>query len=325
MLGIRNDIGRIDGMLSVVVPAYNEGKMIEKTAMVIRGVLFEANITHEIVFVDDGSRDETWDEIKRASENFEDVRGVHFSRNFGKEAAIFAGLEAADGECCAVMDCDLQHPPQKLPEMYALWQEGWQVVNGVKADRGKESAMHGFAARTFYKLMSRAAKIDMSRSSDFKLMDRQVVDTLLSLKERKTFFRALVGWIGYRSIDVPFYVEERQEGTSHFSTRSLIKYAVSNISSFSAAPMQIVTFIGCIFLVVAAVLGVQTLVHWFNGSAADGFTTVIILILLVGSIQMISLGIIGYYIAQIYMEGKARPRYLVESECGKKYKEAAND
>lgn len=303
-------------MLSVVVPAYNEGKMIAKTARVIASVLDEAGIAHEIIFVDDGSRDETWSEIERASHEIAFVRGVHFSRNFGKEAAIFAGLEAARGDCCAVMDCDLQHPPQKLPEMYAFWQDGYQVVNGVKADRGKESAAHGFAARTFYKLMSRAAKIDMSRSSDFKLMDRQVVDTLLSLKERKTFFRALVGWVGYRSVDVPFYVEERSEGASHFSTSALVRYAVSNISSFSVAPMQIVTVIGCVFLLGAAVLGVQTLYNWFNGSAADGFTTVIMLILLVGSIQMISLGIIGYYIAQIYMEGKGRPRYLVDDVCG---------
>ena len=303
-------------MLSVVVPAYNEGKMIAKTARMIHAVLVETAIFHEIVFVDDGSRDETWREIERVSREMAVVRGVHFSRNFGKEAAIFAGLEAARGDCCAVMDCDLQHPPQKLPEMYAYWQEGYQVINGVKADRGKESAAYGFAARAFYKVMSRAAKIGMSRSSDFKLMDRQVVDTLLALKERKTFFRALVGWVGYRSIDVPFYVEERVEGTSHFSTGSLVRYAVSNISSFSAAPMQLVTVIGCVFLLMAVLLGVQTLFHWFNGTAADGFTTVIMLILLVGSIQMISLGIIGYYIAQIYMEGKARPRYLVDAVCG---------
>lgn len=303
-------------MLSVVVPAYNEGKMIAKTARTIVVVLNEAGIDHEIIFVDDGSRDETWLEIERASREVSAVRGVRFSRNFGKEAAIFAGLEAAGGECCAVMDCDLQHPPQKLPEMYALWREGYQVVNGIKADRGKESAAYGFAARAFYKVMSRAAKIDMSRSSDFKLMDRQVVNTLLSLKERRTFFRALVGWAGYRSIDVPFYVEERSEGASHFSTSALVRYAVSNISAFSVAPMQIVTVIGCVFLLLAAVLGVQTLYSWFNGTAADGFTTVIMLILLVGSIQMISLGIIGYYIAQIYMEGKGRPRYLVDDVCG---------
>lgn len=302
-------------MLSVIVPAYNEEGLVLAAAQRLHEVLAGADIPYEVIFVDDGSRDRTWDEIDMAHQNFPDVRGLRFSRNFGKEAAIFAGLGAADGECCAVIDCDLQHPPEKLVEMYALWQDGWEVVNGVKEDRGEESAAHGFAAKCFYKLMSRAAKIDMSRSSDFKLMDRRVVNALLALPERKTFFRALVGWVGFRSIDVPFSVEERTTGTSHFSTLSLIRYALSNISAFSSAPMQIVTVIGGIFLLLAIALSVQTLVLWASGNAADGFTTVIILLLLIGSIIMISLGIIGYYIAQIYIESKERPRYLVAQTC----------
>lgn len=159
--------------------------------------------------------------------------------------------------------------------------------------------------------MSRAAKIDMNSSSDFKLMDRQVVDALLRLPERRTFFRALVGWVGYRAIDVPFSVEERAQGTTHFSAWSLMRYAVANITSFSSAPLQIVTVIGSVFLLFALVLGVHTLAEWASGQAADGFTTVIVLILLTGSIIMISLGIIGYYLAQIYIECKDRPRYLI--------------
>ncbi len=303
-------------MLSVVIPSYNEEGNVRKAAQRLATVLGGAGIRYELIFVDDGSGDETWAAIEGASAEVPSVRGVRFSRNFGKEAAIFAGLESARGDCCAVIDCDMQHPPEKLPEMVALWKEGWDVVNGVKESRGEESAVHGFAARMFYKLMNKVVKFDMSRSSDFKLMDRRVVDALLGLKERKTFFRALVGWVGFRSIDVPFDVEERTEGTSHFSTTALVRYAVTNITAYSVAPMQFVTVIGCVFLLVAAVLGVQTLWMWMRGNAADGFTTVIMLILLIGSIQMISLGIIGYYIAQIYMEGKGRPRYLVAEQCG---------
>lgn len=305
-------------MLSVVVPAYNEDELVRVTAARLGSILRDAAIPYELLFVDDGSRDNTWQEITAAHAADENVRGLRFSRNFGKEAAIFAGLGAAQGDCCAVIDCDLQHPPEKLVEMYALWQEGYEVVNGVKEDRGEESAAHGFAARTFYKFMSRAAKIDMSRSSDFKLMDRRVVDALLALPERKTFFRALVGWVGFRSIDVPFSVEARAGGKSHFSTLALVRYALSNISAFSSAPMQIVTFCGGVFLLLALVLSVQTLVHWALGSAADGFTTVIILLLFIGSIIMISLGIIGYYIAQIYIESKDRPRYLVAQSLTRK-------
>lgn len=305
-------------MLSVVIPAYNEEKLISLAARRIGGVLRQAGIPYELVFVDDGSADRTWEEIDRAAQADEAVRGVSFSRNFGKEAAIFAGLEAAQGDCCAVIDCDLQHPPEKLPEMYALWQQGWEVVNGVKADRGKESGLHTLAAKTFYRLMSRSVRIDMARSSDFKLMDRRVADALLGLTERKTFFRALVGWAGFRSVNVEFSVAERAEGKSHWSTLSLFRYAFSNIASYSSAPMQMVTVLGVITLAVSLILGVQTLVKWAMGNAVEGFTTVIVLLLFIGSILMISLGIIGYYIAEIFIEMKARPRYLVARSCGTK-------
>lgn len=303
-------------MLSVVIPAYQEEGLILPAAERIGQVLRDAGIPHELIFVDDGSRDSTWKEIQQAAAENGCVQGLSFSRNFGKEAAIFAGLEASVGDCCAVIDCDLQHPPEKLAEMYRLWQEGWEVVNGVKADRGKESAAHSFAARCFYRLMSRAVNIDMDRSSDFKLMDRRVVDTLLSLSERNTFFRALVGWAGFRTTEVEFSVKERAGGETHWSTRALFRYAISNIASYSSAPMQIVTALGVIFLICAVVLGIQTLARWALGGAADGFTTVILLLLLIGSILMISLGIIGYYIAQIYTEIKGRPRYLVARTCG---------
>lgn len=305
-------------MLSVVIPAYNEEKLIGLAAGRVGGLLREAGIPYELIFVDDGSADRTWEEIGQAAQSDECVRGVSFSRNFGKEAAIFAGLEAARGECCAVIDCDLQHPPEKLPEMYALWQQGWEVVNGVKADRGKESGLHTFAANTFYRMMSKAVRIDMASSSDFKLMDRRVVDALLGLGERKTFFRALTGWVGFRSINVEFRVADRAEGSSHWSTLSLFRYAFSNIASYSSAPMQIVTVLGVLTLILSLVLGVQTLIRWALGHAADGFTTVIILLLLIGSILMISLGIIGYYIAELFIEVKARPRYLVSKTCGQK-------
>ncbi len=303
-------------MLSVVVPAYNEAGGVSQAAQTIGGLLRKEDIPYELIFVDDGSTDNTWKEIMQAAELDSTVRGISFSRNFGKEAAIFAGLGAAVGDCCAVMDCDLQHPPEKLPEMYALWRQGWEVVNGVKADRGRETGLHSFAAKSFYKIMSKAARIDMSRASDFKLMDRRVVETLLALSEHKTFFRALVAWAGFRTTEVEFSVVERTVGKTHWSTATLFRYAVSNIAAYSSAPMQIVTILGVLTLLLSLVLGVQTLVNWARGGAADGFTTVIILMLLIGSILMISLGIIGYYIAQIFIEVKARPRYLVARTCG---------
>ncbi len=298
-------------MLSVILPAYNEEQMLGKTASVISKILEDANIPYELVFVNDGSKDRTWEEIEKAAKNNPKIVGIHFSRNFGKESALFAGLANAKGDCCAVMDCDLQHPPEVLVSMYELWQEGYEVVEGVKKSRGKESALHKASAGMFYKLISKAVKIDMSRASDFKLMDRKAVDALLSMPERNAFFRALSSWVGYRTTSVEFDVQEREEGESKWSAWSLIKYAITNIAAFSAAPMQVVTVAGFLVLLFAIVMGIQTLVKFFMGHAVEGFTTVILLILIIGSIIMISLGIIGYYISKIYEEVKGRPRYLV--------------
>ena len=303
-------------MLSVILPAYNEEKMIRKTAQVISSILENKAIPYELVFVNDGSKDHTWSEIEKIASDNPHVVGIHFSRNFGKESALFAGLANARGECCAVMDCDLQHPPEVLVEMYHLWNKGYEVVEGVKRSRGKESALHKASAGLFYKIISKAVKIDMSRASDFKLMDRKAVDALLAMPERNAFFRALSSWIGYRTISVEFDVQEREAGESKWSTWSLVKYAITNIVAFSAAPMQIVTVAGVFMLFMAFILGIQTLVKFFMGHAVAGFTTVILLLLIIGSIVMISLGIIGYYISKIYEEVKGRPKYLVSKKIG---------
>ena len=301
-------------VLSVVLPAYNEEAMLKKTADTLKQVLSGEQIDYELIFVDDGSKDATWKKIEETAQADVRVHGVHFSRNFGKEAAVFAGLASASGECVAVMDCDLQHPPETLVEMFRLWEQGYEVVEGVKKSRGKESTLHKASAGIFYKLMSKATKIDMSRASDFKLMDRKAVDTLLEMPERNAFFRAMSSWIGFQSTTVEFDVQEREAGESKWSTKSLIKYAITNIVGYSSAPMQIVTGAGVVVFLLGVILGIQTLIHYFSGHAVEGFTTVILLILIIGSIIMISLGIIGYYISRIYEEVKGRPRYIISKK-----------
>lgn len=298
-------------LLSVVIPAYHEQETVALAAKELHRVLSEAQIEHELVFVDDGSRDGTWQEIQKAGETIEQVRGVRFSRNFGKEAAIFAGLKHAKGDCVGVLDCDLQHPPEKLVEMYRLWQQGVQVIEGVKSDRGEESFLHRLSAKTFYALISRATGVDMTRASDFKLLDRKAVDVILTMREKRAFFRALSGWVGFTTAEVSYEVQERTAGQSKWSTWSLMKYAVSNITAFTSWPLHLVTVFGIITLLVSIVLGVTALIQKFMGVALGGFTTVIILILLIGSLMMISLGIIGYYVGNIYEEIKDRPRYIV--------------
>ena len=308
--------GERRGLLTVVIPAYQEEASVPEAARETAWILDAAGIPFELLFVDDGSKDGTWDAVRTAHEKDARVRGLRFSRNFGKEAAIFAGLAYAAGNCCAVMDCDLQHPPEKLAEMYRLWREGAEVVEGVKADRGKESRFHAFAAKRFYALISRAAGVDMSRASDFKLLDRRAVSVLVAMREKNAFFRALSSWIGFRTASVEFEVQPRKLGVSKWSLGSLTRYAVTNLAAFSAAPLQVVTALGLVTFLFSLALGIQSLWRKLSGHALEGFTTVILLQLFIGSVLMFSLGVIGYYVAKIYEEIKDRPRYIVAETCG---------
>ena len=302
-------------MLSVIIPAYNEELMIEKAYYTISNILKSEDIENEIIFIDDGSSDNTYEKIKALANKEENIIGLHFSRNFGKEAAISAGLATADGDAVVVIDCDLQHPPEKIVEMYRLWQQGFEIVEGIKSTRGKENKIHGFVAKSFYSCISSVVGFDMSNSSDFKLLDRKVVDTLNKIPEKKGFFRAISFWVGYKKATIEFEVKERTEGTTKWTLVSLIKYAVSNISAYTTAPMQIVTVLGLIMLGITAVFGVWALVDKIQGRAIEGMTTVILILIFIGSIMMISLGIIGYYVARIYEEIKGRPKYIISSSC----------
>ncbi|MBO5564260.1 MAG: glycosyltransferase family 2 protein [Lachnospiraceae bacterium] len=310
-------------MLTIIIPAYNEEAMIPPAAAAVHAALQNCADAqpYEIVFVNDGSSDRTWQEICALSEKDPLVRGVSFSRNFGKEAAIYAGLAEAgtsENDACVVMDCDLQQPPEKIPEMVARWKEGFEVVEGIKSDRGKESVTHGLFAKFFYKMLSGGTGVDMSATSDFKLLDGRAVKTLLSMPEKKTFFRALTNWIGFRSTTVSYEVAPRLAGSTKWSTFALVRYALSNISSFSTFPMQIVTVLGVITFIATLILSIISLCQRLFGNGLSGFTTVILLQGFIGSITMVSLGIIGYYIAKIYEEIKARPKYIVAERTGKK-------
>lgn len=298
-------------LLSIVLPAYNEEQNIANTTAVLTGVLEENKIEYELIFISDGSVDGTFDAIQREAEKNPRIKGAEFSRNFGKEAGIFAGLELTTGDAVIVMDCDLQHPPAVIPKMWKMWQDGVEVVEGIKTSRGRESLGHKLSAGLFYKVMNSLIKMDMSASSDFKLLDRKVVNVLLSLPERNTFFRALSFWAGFRTEPVYYEVQERQYGESKWSFVSLMRYAVRNATSFSTLPLQLVTVFGLISILFSVVLAIQTLVRFLMGNSVEGFTTVILLILIIGGFLMLSLGIIGHYIARIYEEVKGRPKYII--------------
>lgn len=304
-------------LLSIIIPSYNEEENIKRTATRLREILTEADIPYELLFISDGSRDNTFGEIEEAAKLDANVKGYEFSRNFGKEAAIFAGLKMAKGNCAVVIDCDLQHPPEIIPEMFRLWKEGYDVVEGVKSDRGDEGNLRKLFVGAFYGVMSKLMKINMNDTSDYKLLDRKVMDVLLELKESNTFFRALSFWTGFKSTSIRYEVQERTAGKSKWNFMSLLKYAVMNTTSFTTAPLQIVTFLGILSIAFAVVMGAQTLVRYFMNDAVEGFTTVILLVLMIGGFIMLSLGIIGHYLARIYDEVKGRPRYIIARETGR--------
>lgn len=297
--------------LSVVLPAYNEEQMLAKTCRTLKKILDLAEINYELVIVDDGSTDQTWKIIEETAEKDRNVTGVHFSRNFGKEAAIVAGLAQASGNAVAVMDCDLQHPPEVLVKMYRLWEQGYEVVEGIKKSRRTETVFHRKSAGFFYRIMSRATGFNMENASDFKLLDRKAVESVLSMPERSMFFRATSSWVGFKSTSVLFEVQEREAGESKWSTGSLIRYAFRNIVAFTTLPLQFVTIGAGGCFICSLLLLIYSLVRYFTGHAVEGYTTLLIVMLFIGSAVMMSLGIIGYYIARIYEEVKRRPRYIV--------------
>ncbi|MGH4139889.1 glycosyltransferase family 2 protein [Clostridium sp.] len=301
--------------ITVVIPVYNEESQICENISVIRTYLEETGMQFMILLVDDGSTDGTWSRLKMLSEKTPCIKALRLSRNFGKEAALCAGLEAAEGDCCIIMDADLQHPPTLIPEMIRLWKyEGYDVVEGVKALRGNESMIKKVGANLFYRIQSKLSGFNMQQASDFKLLDKKVILAWHSMNERGTFFRGMSAWVGYNRISIPFNVGIRTKGVSKWSVFNLCALAVKAITSFSSFPLYIVTFTGVLFLIGALVLGIQTLYMKLMGMALSGFTTVILLLLIIGSCLMISLGIIGTYIARIYEEVKYRPRYIVADE-----------
>ncbi|MBX7259486.1 MAG: glycosyltransferase family 2 protein [Candidatus Hydrogenedentes bacterium] len=302
--------------VSIVIPCYNEGTHIEASLAEIRkhvlGLGDMGVSSVEFVLVDDGSTDGTWDALNRFREEHEHCRCVRLSRNFGKEAAICAGIEHAQGDAVIVMDADLQHPPELIPEMVRLWvRENVDVVDAVKEERGEEPAWYRVHARVFNALMCRLSGLNLADSSDFKLLDRRVVTAFLTLQERQTFYRGLVAWLGFRHARLPMHVKPRQGGRSTWSLPRLYRLAITGLTSFSTAAMQFVSLMGVLSLVAAVLLTIKTLWTWAGGYAVPGFATVIILQLWIGSFTMIALGIIGEYLSTVYHETKFRPRYIV--------------
>ena len=295
--------------LSLVIPLYREAAHLDVTLPQIIAVLESLGRPWELVLVDDGSPDDTWGAIERQCAMHPAIRGLRLSRNFGKEAALAAGLEHARGNPVVLMDGDLQHPPALLPQMLRAWEQGAEVVEAVKVYHGHHPGRR--RANLFYRLFGALTGHDLQGASDFKLMDRRVLEAWRSLGEHNLFFRGMHAWLGFRRVQLPFEVPERAGGHSGWSLWALLKLAITAVTSFSSAPLQLISLAGGAFALFALLMGAQTLYQKLSGHALDGFTTVILLLLVIGSVMMLGLGIIGTYIARIYDEVKARPRYIV--------------
>ena len=299
--------------VSLVIPVYNEEALIKKSIAIIDEQIKKVTNQYEIIIIDDGSSDNTWMELIELNQQIPNVACLKLSRNFGKEYALSAGIEQAKGKAVIIMDADLQHPPSLLSEMIKIWREdNVGIVECVKRDRGKESIRNKIGAKLFYSLLKTLTGYNLQGASDFKLLDKKVVQAWSQMPEKNLFFRGMTAWVGFKRVRLEFDVAERADGETKWSLVKLIKLSLNAIVSFTSLPLRIVSIIGILFFIAAIILGIQTLYHKLNGTAVTGFTTVILLQLIIGSVVMTSLGIIGEYISAIYNEVKGRPRYIIQ-------------
>ncbi len=301
-------------LISIVVPCYNEeevlGKFYDEVVRVAREM---AEVNFEFVFVDDGSSDSTLAKLEGLAEQDERVRFVSFSRNFGKEGALLAGLEYAKGDYVATMDVDLQDPPSLLPEMYATIQEGYDCVGTRRVNRDGEPPIRSFFARIFYKLINKMSKIEMvDGARDYRLMTRQMVDAIIAMREYNRYSKGLFSFVGFKTKWIEFRHVDRAAGETHWSFWKLFVYAIEGICAFSTVPLVIAAVLGLLFCFIAfvmiVVIIVKTLVF---GDAASGWPSLICVVLMMGGLQLLALGVIGQYLAKTYLETKRRPVYIV--------------
>lgn len=301
--------------LSLVVPVYNESATLTDFLTVVSQIVKPLVERFEIVVIDDGSVDATWSILRGARSDMPQLRCYRLSRNFGKDAAMSAGIELARGRLCLVMDGDFEHPPQLIKDMLKAYQtSGANVVNAVKTRARTEKYSDRFLAHQFYRLFRWLSGYDLAGHTDFKLFDQSARQAWLRFQERGVFFRGLMAWVGYKQTDVPFTVPDLPSRSTRWSRPKLIALALKSLTSFSALPLQIVTALGLLNLLFAVPLGLQTLYQWWSGKAVEGFTTIICLQLFQSSITMLALGMLGLYLARVSEEVKRRPRFLISEE-----------
>ena len=300
-------------LLSVIVPCYNEGAVIERTAKAIVDTCTGRAFDFEIIFVNDGSKDDTLAFLKKLAGRSEKIKYISFSRKFGKEAAMLSGLEHCKGSCAVIMDADLQHPPELIVQMYEKYQEGYDQVI-AKRNRKGDSRLSIVFAKLYYKLANKLVNVEMvDGAGDFRLLSRRTIHALLELKENNRFSKGLFSWVGFNQIYIEYENQERAGGNSKWSFKSLLSYGVDGILSFNNQPLRICIYLGGIFMGISILYLLYLLIEiLLHGIDAPGYFTTILLITTLGGIQLFSIGVIGEYIGRIYFEVKKRPVYLIQ-------------
>jgi polyisoprenyl-phosphate glycosyltransferase len=303
---------RTFGLLSVVAPVYNEEATIDEFYVRVGRAL--EGVPFELVLVDDGSKDDSPAILERLADSDPRVRIVYLSRNFGHQTALTAGLDHAQGDAVVMLDADLQDPPELIPRMLDHWRAGCDVVYAVREQREGESAFKIATARWFYKLFDKLAQVELQHNSgDFRLLDRRALDALLSMRERNRFLRGMTVWVGYTQAAVPYRRDPRHAGETKYTVSKMLRFSLDAISSFSHRPLQLATLLGFIISTLAFIAIPVVVVLRLLGSYLPGFGAITITILLLGGIQLITIGIIGEYVGRIYDEVKGRPLYLVRA------------
>lgn len=313
-------MARKQAHISVVIPLLNEEGNLQVLYDALLPVVKQISLEYELIFVDDGSKDRSFEIISKLSTENENVLGISLSRNFGHQVALAAGMEHATGDVVVSMDADMQHPPEIILNLYKKYKEGYDIVNTVRTETADSSAFKKVTSSWFYKIINRLSDIHIEpAAADFRLMNRLTVNAFLQLKEKDRFTRGLISWMGFKQAMVEYTAPSRFSGKSKYSILKMFRFAADGITSFSAKPLRISFFAGLIVSLIGLLYAIYAVIEYFGGKTIPGWTSILVSVLIIGGIQLISIGIIGEYLARVFNEAKNRPMYLVKKYTSKDF------
>ncbi len=300
-------------LLSIVIPIFNEGPLLPELYSRLKNVLKPLPLSHEIIFVDDGSRDASFTHLQSLSEKDSDIRAIRLSRNFGHQLAITAGMDYCKGDIVVIMDGDLQDPPELIPKLLEKWEEGFEVVYAVRKKRKGERFLKLITAFFYYRLFKWITKVQIpSDTGDFRLMSKRAVSELRKLRERHRLIRGMVSWVGFKQTGIEYERDRRYAGKTKFSWIKMAQFGLDGITSFSTLPLRLATYLGFFVSFLSLIKIIELSVNYFRMQFVPGWASIMVAVLFLGGVQLITIGIIGEYIGRIHEEVKNRPLYLVE-------------